>query len=460
MPLFPTKSYGELVWDDLREFLHRDVPESELLDYKEAMPEKPIETTIAAMANTYGGDIIIGVAQDRARPGRRQPVEEVGGISDATRVQAQIEDRNLHVRPPVLSVYPEIVPIPQEAHPDRAADHAIIVVRVRESDLTPHWVPGVGIYGRAGARNKPYNDVPLEPGKIEWLLDRRKRHSAFREELVRFADDVYPAYAWHKTWCAPLYPGEPLWAGCPAKTIEQVIPRFGTSSRGSLPFYAHRTNLSALPRPVQHGWVWVGEDTRNQIRIPTNDPRWSPSKPFVFYSVDSRGVFAHKAITDPELSGMKKPAAQGADGVRGAGAVRFDWTTVTLSLVGTCEHAARLYEEFGYSGPVQFGVEVGVDARGYSGQPLLGRLEVYPEGSGVLDWWDEAEPLARDQGMMTPGLVVSDSDQCLASELRERARLSEVHRRWVRAFGYEPSDEELRDRLDVVSRFLNIGASS
>lgn len=454
MPLFPDKAYGQLEWADIKSFLGRCVPESEILDYKQEMPKDPIETTIMAMANTYGGDILVGVAEDRSRRGRPVPVDQVRGIPDAARVQAQIESANRHIQPPVLGVYPEVVPIPKGEHPDKAEGCSVIVVRIHLSDLVPHFVPRIGVYGRAGAHNQSYRDEPLETSKIEWLLDRRRRHVDLREALLGFVDAVRPAPVWHKVWCVPLFPSDHIWPDCDAKALADHAPRFGTSPRGPLPFFAHRAHTYAPPRPVQHGWMWEWEDDFEvSVKVLL--------RAFYFYLVDDRGLLVHKAITKPEICGMQQPPEPQRLGEhrRLSSGIRFDWTTVTLALVGLCEHAANLYEEFGYNGPVQLGLEVGVSADLHDRRPLLGRLDIDPEAL-ALQWWEEWDRLGDDRGLIAPQMLVSDSDQCLARELRERSRITPIHRRWLRAFGYEPSSEEVADRLSKVCGYLALAEVS
>ena len=78
-----------------------------------------------------------------------------------------------------------------------------------------------------------------------------------------------------------------------------------------------------------------------------------------------------------------------------------------------------------------------------------------------MGWWDRTEwdELGLDRGMMAGELAVTDSDECLAHELRERVASSDIHRRWVRAFGHEPSDADVGDVVGAVRRFLQIPGS-
>jgi hypothetical protein len=57
-----------LTWEEIVEFCDQQVAENTVLDYKRDMPAD-IEKTVAAMANTVGGLILVGVAEnDHAKP--------------------------------------------------------------------------------------------------------------------------------------------------------------------------------------------------------------------------------------------------------------------------------------------------------------------------------------------------------------------------------------------------------
>ena len=61
-----TKSISELTWGDVEEFCRQKVGEGAYLDYKEDFPTH-LYKTISAMANTFGGVILIGVEEDNDR---------------------------------------------------------------------------------------------------------------------------------------------------------------------------------------------------------------------------------------------------------------------------------------------------------------------------------------------------------------------------------------------------------
>jgi predicted HTH transcriptional regulator len=58
-----SKPLETVTWDDVQAFCALQLAESAVLDYKQDFPAH-LESTIAAIANTMGGTIIIGVAEN------------------------------------------------------------------------------------------------------------------------------------------------------------------------------------------------------------------------------------------------------------------------------------------------------------------------------------------------------------------------------------------------------------
>lgn len=59
-----TKPIEQITWDDIESFCQQKIAEGPYLDYKELFPKK-LEKTIAAMANTLGGVILVGIKEDK-----------------------------------------------------------------------------------------------------------------------------------------------------------------------------------------------------------------------------------------------------------------------------------------------------------------------------------------------------------------------------------------------------------
>ena len=58
-----TGNLTEIGWNNVEAFCDEGIQENRTLDYKEEFPSH-LENTIAAMANTFGGVVLIGVAED------------------------------------------------------------------------------------------------------------------------------------------------------------------------------------------------------------------------------------------------------------------------------------------------------------------------------------------------------------------------------------------------------------
>lgn len=74
-----TTPVDDLSFKDIKDFCAQGVPEGERVEYKEQFNEK-IGQTIAAMANTDGGVILVGVGEDpihKGLPGKIIGITEV-----------------------------------------------------------------------------------------------------------------------------------------------------------------------------------------------------------------------------------------------------------------------------------------------------------------------------------------------------------------------------------------------
>jgi len=172
------QSVDSLKWTDVLEFCDQREAEGATLDYKEAIP-KDIEKTVAAMANTLGGVIIVGVAEDN----EAKPILPVVGMEMRRGLVEQITSKC------VDNIYPPIVP---EAHlvTNDAGDRAFVVLRIAQSREAPHAINNsTRVYIRTGRQNTPEELASLD--RIFWLQDRRKQSEAFREWLFVRAKERY-----------------------------------------------------------------------------------------------------------------------------------------------------------------------------------------------------------------------------------------------------------------------------
>ena len=114
---------ASITWDDVDRFCQQGTAENTYLDYKTDFPSD-LAKSIAAMANTLGGIILIGVDEtDDGKP--RLPllgIDNDRGLDE--RVLNTILDS---MTPPVI---PEIVTCP-----NAAGDKAVMVIRIPQSEI-------------------------------------------------------------------------------------------------------------------------------------------------------------------------------------------------------------------------------------------------------------------------------------------------------------------------------------
>ncbi len=195
-----------LMFNDIKQFTGILRPETERpkenvrIDYKESVPDD-LGDTITAFANTYGGLIILGVKSDKAK--QNIPVN-IPGIKGNPDIKSTIVNKilsTIHPRPSFS--------IGVAIH-DEKKDHVVVVIRVEESQITPHMYV-------AGHKNKisiriEDNNKYASLGQIEALIEKRKLASKdlVAEQLsglyIRWIDDgkEFRSGNYHKIALIPL----------------------------------------------------------------------------------------------------------------------------------------------------------------------------------------------------------------------------------------------------------------
>ena len=116
------------------------LPESKTLEFKDDLfSPKPLLKTLVAFANTAGGSLVIGIADDHAIVGVDNPLDE------EERLCSLIAD---HIAPRLL---PNIELTTVEGK-------TLLVVEVFVSSTRPHWIksegPEAGVYVRLGSTTR------------------------------------------------------------------------------------------------------------------------------------------------------------------------------------------------------------------------------------------------------------------------------------------------------------------
>jgi predicted HTH transcriptional regulator len=173
-----TKPANDIGWDDVDSFCQEGIPEGAHLDYKRDFPSN-LEKTIAAMANTLGGVILIGVEEDD----ESKPKLPLRGVKFQKGLSERVTSIILsNVTPPV---FPDIA-----VCRNSDGDKAVVVIRVPQSHQTPHAINrNTQVYLRTGNRNSPEDLARID--EIEWLREHRRKSEDLRDQIYRRAIDRF-----------------------------------------------------------------------------------------------------------------------------------------------------------------------------------------------------------------------------------------------------------------------------
>lgn len=204
MNLF-TKPITEIQFEDIENFCKERIPEGIKVEYKSDFPNnKKLAKVVASFANTYGGIVLIGVNESDSKP-----ILPIKGIDYFKGIYEKINSICLKsIEPPV---FPEIqiCPIPEKSN------KVVVIIRVEESDETPHRVEhNTKVYIRMAGQSEPVL-APFE--EIEWLMHRREKAIQNKERLLARAELRFreqPLFekfaAFKKMHLIPLYPSKVL----------------------------------------------------------------------------------------------------------------------------------------------------------------------------------------------------------------------------------------------------------
>ncbi len=138
-------------WSDIQAFLDQGLPESERIDYKVELNPRVAES-IAAMANTRGGIVLVGVDEDAQKrpilPAKGISIDHIKGGSLGNLCHAGLQP--LYVPPHVFVEFPK--------DPRRG----VMLVQVSpDTAPIPVWVEGKGVLVRIADQNRPADLMTL-----------------------------------------------------------------------------------------------------------------------------------------------------------------------------------------------------------------------------------------------------------------------------------------------------------
>lgn len=180
------KKLTDVIVEDVKAFCQKQNKEGINLDYKKDFSNtKKIAKTIAAMANTLGGWIIVGVEDD----GNDKPKLPVDGIDWEKQLSLRVTNLVIdNISPPSL-------PIVHVCDPDEN-NKTFVILYVQESKDAPHWLFNENKLCVRLADRTSSAEWDRLASADEWEFLRQKRESAIlayktHRELL---DDLFDAY--------------------------------------------------------------------------------------------------------------------------------------------------------------------------------------------------------------------------------------------------------------------------
>ncbi len=181
--MYFTKPVNQITFEDVVAFLHKEVAENTMLDYKLMLPKdnEKFAKTIAAFANSMGGTVVIGVKDEHDKP--KPPFT---GIPFHTKIRGQIESIIQNYIDPLVFVDIATCKDPQ-------SNNMFVVVNIPQSNLTPHLVGKLKrAYVRTGQSSRP--EIIVHPEQLPWLLDNRRKSQNLRHILTDKAEAHFNNY--------------------------------------------------------------------------------------------------------------------------------------------------------------------------------------------------------------------------------------------------------------------------
>jgi len=238
------KKINEITFQDVQNFCYQKIKENEILEYKSDFT-KNLDKVISAMANTYGGIIIIGIEDNDGFP--QPPFDGIDFVSGLAERITQIDISNIY--PPV---FPEIQVCLLENN------KTFVVIRISESNATPHYIKQkTRAYVRTGNVCTPEKIANVN--ELEWLRNRRQKAINFRESILKNNADMhfrnirrverlspFPYSVFSMSIC-PLYPSKSIVL---AQKIEDIL-----SHTNTLPIIIYRNRIYY---PIPYGLATLG----------------------------------------------------------------------------------------------------------------------------------------------------------------------------------------------------------
>ncbi len=181
--MFFSKPVTALTYEDIESLTSTGEPESPILDYKARVEgadrdKKELAKDVSAMANSSGGYVVIGVAEEQGKP--VHPPCGTARMIGQQKVEEWIEQiliSNVVQRPPVVI---QVVPLPGDA------DNCVVVINTSVSPRGPHMVtvPGDNRYYRRYFKRQQYQSLPAEEYEVREMFERSGRLRSETKEYL------------------------------------------------------------------------------------------------------------------------------------------------------------------------------------------------------------------------------------------------------------------------------------
>ncbi|WP_247674535.1 helix-turn-helix domain-containing protein [Micromonospora sp. C51] len=186
---------GELTYQLLASAVTEQMPEAEDLDWKATLPGKDdtqldeFAKDVAAMANTAGGLIAYGVAEDRGT-GRAKSMQNVD-ISEGSRRRLRALAAN-RIHPPVLGL--DLVPLTSDD-----GQTSLLALSIPRSPDAPHLIGRgnrLGVPYRSGPETHWMQEGDLERAYANRFSRRADEHARLAEMVEEMVEQLEPDRAW------------------------------------------------------------------------------------------------------------------------------------------------------------------------------------------------------------------------------------------------------------------------
>lgn len=328
-----TKPIDEIQWDHVIEFCKQRIAEGANLDYKKDFP-KNLERTISAFANTLGGLILIGIEEDD----ENKPQLPIKGIDFKRGLSERVINIILsNITPPV---FPEI-----QVCTNSDKTRAVVVVRIAQSHLTPHSISkSTQVYLRTGNRNKPEELMTID--QIQWLINKRNKSEQLKSQLLSDAESHFHRQCIMdkaKLVSSTIQNGRILLTGCFTMAFCPAYPRE--------PFCTP-PDLRESSRKI------VVSDYFNGKGFPyAEHERWKIVRAGLVHSFLKDDYVYFSELNTFGLYFYRQKLCQKIK----VGNERID-SFISPELFANfdlfCDSALRFYQELGYTGPLQFNMQL------------------------------------------------------------------------------------------------------